>query len=94
MYETSNSGLSWVKIADAHGPINQLLLTPENNVFGADACGLIQYETTAETTPYGWYNNWQAPSYAQILVILLTALTASLILFGRIGWLEKLQASA
>lgn len=91
VYETSNGGQSWAKIADAHGVIERLLLTPGGYVFGTDASGLIEYETIADATSSAWYGNWQSPSYAQILVILLTAFIASLVLFGQIEWLEKLQ---
>lgn len=94
VYETHEGGQSWVKIADAHGVVERLWLTQDGHIFGIHTTGLSAYETTAKSSASAWYENWQPPSYAQVIVILLTAFIASLVLFGQVEWLEKVQATS
>lgn len=97
IYETHNAGNYWVKIAEANGVVDQLLLN-NRDIYGVSHTGLRQYTYPAQiTNDNSFWVSLGLPahlSYAQILVIILTSSLAAIILFGRLEWMRTLQATS
>lgn len=94
LYETQDGGHNWAKVADAKGLSHQLLIG-DGTVFSVTPDGLVEYGRSVPGST-GLLTNLRQflPSYGQALVILLTTILASLILFGRMDWMPELRSSS
>ncbi|MCB0209267.1 MAG: hypothetical protein KDJ52_08050 [Anaerolineae bacterium] len=96
IYETYNAGSEWIKIAEANGVVDELLLNSDI-IYGVSPTGLRPYQIPMDSDTGSFLGPLGFPvrlNYAQILVIVLTSGLAGIILFGRLDWVHLLQTAA
>jgi carbohydrate-binding DOMON domain-containing protein len=88
VYESTDAGQSWTKLADTPTVVNTLNISG-GGVYAATEQGLVQYrEPTIGTasSPLNRLRSLADPSGIQVLILALTIILAGLILIGRIEW--------
>ena len=96
VYETYNAGSEWVKVAEANGVVDELLLN-NDIIYGVSHTGLKPYLLPIEADTGSFLTNLGLPlhlNHSQVLIIFLTSGLAGIILFGRLDWVRLLQTAA
>jgi photosystem II stability/assembly factor-like uncharacterized protein len=97
IYESSNAGLNWTKIAEADGVVLNLTVN-QGAVYAATANGLVRYAEPTEVRPAIALPDLSPlanPTGVQMLILVLTVALAGLALVGRVEWLlGRNQATA
>jgi photosystem II stability/assembly factor-like uncharacterized protein len=89
VYESSNAGLNWDKIADADGVVLNLTIN-QGAVYAATANGLTRYGEPMQTASALLLPDLRPlanPTGVQMLILVLTVALAGLALIGRAEWL-------
>jgi hypothetical protein len=96
IYESTDAGLSWTKLAEAEGMVNNLTIN-QGLVYAATANGLARYGTQIASSP-GFslpdLSPLANPSGAQVLILVLTGTLAGLALIGRGEWVSSRSKAA
>jgi photosystem II stability/assembly factor-like uncharacterized protein len=97
VYESTDAGRYWVKMAEANGIVNSLTLS-QGSVYAATSAGLARYgETTgpARAIVLPDLRPLANPTGVQVLILILTLGLAGLALIGRTEWVSgRGQATA
>ena len=97
IYESSNAGLDWTKLAEADGVVKHLTLN-QGVVYAATANGLARYSEPSAASPVVSLPDLRPladPSGVQVLILILTIALAGLALIGRSEWVPgRGQATA
>jgi photosystem II stability/assembly factor-like uncharacterized protein len=97
IYESTDAGLSWTKLSEADGVVNNLTIN-QGLVYAATANGLARYGTqTASSAAVSLpdLSPLANPSGAQVLILVLTGALAGLAILGRGEWVSgRRQAAA
>jgi photosystem II stability/assembly factor-like uncharacterized protein len=89
IYESTNAGLNWTKLAEADGVVKHLNLS-QGVVYAATASGLARYGEATELTPVLSLPDLRLlanPTGVQVLILVLTIALAGLALIGRREWM-------
>lgn len=96
IYESSDAGVNWNKLAEADGVVTSLTLN-QGLVYAATANGLTQYGETTAPGPVLALPDLRPlanPSGVQMLILVLTIALAGLALLGRREWVPGGQGAA
>ena len=98
IYESTNAGLNWTKLAEADGVVKHLNLS-QGVVYAATASGLARYGEVTAATPVLSLPDLRPlanPTGVQVLILILTIALAGLALIGRRDWMpgSSQQATA
>jgi photosystem II stability/assembly factor-like uncharacterized protein len=88
VYESTDAGLNWTKLAEADGVVINLILN-QGVVYAATASGLARYGEPTSASPTVSLPNLRPlanPSGMQVLILILTVGLAGLVLLGRKEW--------
>jgi photosystem II stability/assembly factor-like uncharacterized protein len=90
VYESTDAGLNWAKLADADGVVINLTLN-QGAVYAATANGLARYGEPVEPSPSLTLPDLRPlanPTGVQMLILVLTVALAGLALVGRTEWVS------
>lgn len=90
VYESTDAGLNWTKLADADGMVINLTLN-QGVVYAATANGLARYGEPVESSPALTLPDLRPlanPTGVQMLILVLTVALAGLALVGRTEWVS------
>jgi photosystem II stability/assembly factor-like uncharacterized protein len=97
IYESTNAGLDWAKLAEADGVVKHLNLN-QGIVYAATTNGLARYGESTAPSPVVSLPDLRPlanPTGVQILILILTIALAGLALIGRMEWVPgRSQAAA
>lgn len=89
IYETHDAGQTWVKVADANGVVEQLVID-DGAIYAVSEKGMVRYGADeGDTAPVISTTNLRSlttPSPTQIIILVLTIVLAGLILVGGTRW--------
>jgi hypothetical protein len=89
IYESTDAGLNWTKLAEADGLVVNLKFN-QGMVYAATASGLAQYgepKTTSSAVSLPALYTLANPTGVQMLILVLTLALAGLALVGRRDWM-------
>jgi photosystem II stability/assembly factor-like uncharacterized protein len=97
IYESTDAGLNWAKLADADSVVINLTFN-QGLVYAATANGLVKYgepDTTTSVISLPDLRPLADPTGTQMLILVLTVVLAGLVLIGRTEWMPgRSQATA
>ncbi len=97
IYESTNAGRNWTKLADASGVVASLTFN-QGMVYAATATGLARYGKSTQAAPAIALPDLRPlanPTGVQVLILVLTVTLGGLALLGRPEWVgRRSQATA
>jgi photosystem II stability/assembly factor-like uncharacterized protein len=96
IYESTDAGLNWVKLAEADGIVKSLTLS-QGIVYAATSSGLARYGESTASSPVISLPDLRPlanPTGVQMLILVLTIALAGLALIGRREWVPGQSVAA
>jgi hypothetical protein len=88
IYETHDAGQTWVKVADANGVVQELVID-DGAIYAVADNGMVRYGPASDTVPGispTDLRSLRSPSISQALILILTLVLAGLVLLGGTRW--------
>jgi photosystem II stability/assembly factor-like uncharacterized protein len=88
IYETHDAGQTWVKVADANGVVQELVID-DGAIYAVADNGMVRYGPASDTVPVispTDLRSLRSPSISQALILILTLVLAGLVLLGGTRW--------